>query len=72
MLQGTEGPDGKWQTYDMRSTVELPGHLLTQVKLRATANGISLRQFFIQAVESRLAGGPVKARLVPPCLYWWP
>ena len=57
-----------WHNYDMRTTVELPDHLLTQVKLRATANGISLRQFFIQAIESRLAAGPVKARLTPPCI----
>jgi hypothetical protein len=38
----------------MRTTVELPDELLTRAKLRATSSGISLRQFFVEAVEQKL------------------
>ena len=38
----------------MRTTVELPDELLTRAKLRAISSGISLRQFFVEAVEQKL------------------
>jgi hypothetical protein len=52
----------------MRTTIELPDELLQQAKLRAIALGISLRQFFIEAVETRLAPPQVKTRRRPPVI----
>jgi len=39
----------------MRTTVELPDEVLARAKSRAALTGISLRQFFIEAVEQKLA-----------------
>jgi hypothetical protein len=53
----------------MRTTIELPDELLTQAKLKAVASGISLRQFFIEAVEQKLAPEPKKkVRRDPPSI----
>lgn len=45
----------------MRTTIELPDDLLARAKSKAALSGISLRQFFIDAVEQKLAAQPVKS-----------
>jgi hypothetical protein len=45
----------------MRTTIELPDELLVQAKSRAALSGISLREFFIDAVKQKLAP-PAKTR----------
>jgi hypothetical protein len=52
----------------MRTTVELPDELLALAKSSAALNGISLRQFFIEAVQSRLAPEKRKLRKAPPAI----
>lgn len=49
----------------MRTTVELPDQLLEQARQRASETGVPLKQFFVSAVEQRLAL-PSKARRDPP------
>jgi hypothetical protein len=51
----------------MRTTVEMPDELLEQAKSRAAQAGISLRQFFIEAVEQKLAPAK-KLRKNPPVI----
>ncbi|HWE48651.1 MAG TPA: hypothetical protein VG273_02615 [Bryobacteraceae bacterium] len=48
--------------------MELPDHLLKQAKSRAAMSGVSLRQFFIEAIENRLAPESGKTRRDPPVL----
>lgn len=51
----------------MRTTVELPDELLQRAKSSAALSGISLREFFVQAVELRLSAGRTKkVRRTPP------
>jgi hypothetical protein len=52
----------------MRTTIELPDELLAQAKSKAALNGISLRQFFIEAVRYRLAPDQQKTRKAPPLI----
>jgi len=52
----------------MRTTIELPDELLTCAKSRAASAGISLREFFIQAVQQKLAIEKKKSRLPPPVI----
>jgi hypothetical protein len=52
----------------MRTTIELPDQLLALAKSTAALNGISLRQFFIEAVQSRLAPEKRKVRKAPPAI----
>lgn len=52
----------------MRTTIELPDDLLAQAKVRAAVSGVSLRQFFIEAVEQKLAPQKTKTRRVPPAV----
>ena len=52
----------------MRTTIELPDELLTLARNSAAVNGISLRQFFIEAVQSRLAPEKRKFRKAPPAI----
>ena len=52
----------------MRTTVELPDDLLAQAKGSAALSGISLRQFFIEAVRSRLVPERRKVRKAPPAI----
>jgi hypothetical protein len=52
----------------MRTTVELPDELLTQAKNAAALEGISLRQFFVQAIQYRLAPEKRKVRRSPPAI----
>ncbi len=52
----------------MRTTIELPDELLAQAKVNAAQRGISLRQFFMEAVQSRLAPEPRKVRKPPPMI----
>jgi hypothetical protein len=48
--------------------VELPDELLLKAKSRAALAGISLREFFIEAVEYRLAPAAKKIRRDPPVI----
>ena len=50
----------------MRTTVELPDQLLEHARASAAQSGLSLKEFFIAAVEARLASQPVKTRRPPP------
>lgn len=52
----------------MRTTIELPDELLTQAKSAAALEGISLRQFFVQAIRYRLAPEKQKVRRAPPAI----
>lgn len=52
----------------MRTTIELPDHLLMQAKSQAALSGISLREFFIVAVEQQLAPKTNKVRQSPPAV----
>ena len=52
----------------MRTTIELPDELLAQAKSRAALAGVSLKQFFIEAIEQRLAPESKKTRRKPPTL----
>ena len=52
----------------MRTTIELPDELLALARNSAAVNGISLRQFFIEAVQSRLAPEKRKVRKAPPAI----
>jgi hypothetical protein len=52
----------------MRTTIELPDEILTKAKSRAALEGISLRQFFIEAVEQKLAPPSRKIRREPPVI----
>lgn len=52
----------------MRTTIELPDDLLAQAKSRAALAGLSLKQFFIEAIEQRLAPQTPKTRRPPPVI----
>ena len=52
----------------MRTTIELPDELLALAKSNAALNGISLRQFFIEAVRYRLEPEKRKVRKTPPMI----
>jgi hypothetical protein len=50
----------------MRTTLEMPDSVLTRAKSEAALAGVSLKEFFIEAVEMRLAANSKKSRRVPP------
>jgi len=52
----------------MRTTIELPDELLVKAKTRAALAGVSLREFFIEAVEQKLAPLTKKIRRDPPVI----
>lgn len=52
----------------MRTTIEMPDHLLQRAKSEAALCGMSLREFFISAVELRLAGVQPKGRRRLPAI----
>jgi hypothetical protein len=52
----------------MRTTIELPDELLARAKSHAALTGISLKEFFIKAVEQNLAPQTPKTRRPPPVL----
>ena len=52
----------------MRTTIELPDELLVKAKSRAALAGVSLREFFIEAVEQKLAPVTKKIRRDPPVI----
>jgi hypothetical protein len=52
----------------MRTTIELPDDLLTRAEFRASASGISLKQFFIEAIERCLQPASSKVRRTPPAI----
>ncbi len=52
----------------MRTTIELPDELLKQVKSQAALSGLSIKEFFTQAVEEKLAAPKKKVRRPPPVI----
>jgi hypothetical protein len=50
----------------MRTTIEMPDELLVRAKREAAFAGITLREFFIQAVEQKLEPVRKKVRRPPP------
>jgi hypothetical protein len=52
----------------MRTTIELPDDLLARAKSNAALSGVSLKEFFIEAVEQKLAPRQAKMRRPPPAI----
>jgi hypothetical protein len=52
----------------MRTTIELPDELLRRAKSRAALAGVSLKEFFIEAVEQKLGAQAAKTRRPPPVI----
>jgi len=52
----------------MRTTIELPDELLARARSRAALSGISLKEFFVEAVERKLAPPQLKTRKSPPAI----
>ncbi len=52
-----------WENGSMKTTVEIPDPLFRQAKAAAAQQGLSLKDFFAQALSQRLrprAGGPME------------
>jgi hypothetical protein len=52
----------------MRTTIELPDELLICAKIRAALAGMSLKEFFIQAIQQKLTPEKKKIRRPPPAI----
>lgn len=52
----------------MRTTIELPDTLLMLARSRAALRGISLKEFFIEAIAKSLAPEKPKVRRPPPAV----
>ena len=52
----------------MRTTIELPDELLSSAKSRAALSGVSLKDFFIEAIEQKLELRREKTRRPPPAI----
>jgi hypothetical protein len=52
----------------MRTTIELPDELLKRAKSRAALDGVSLKEFFVEAVEQKLTPPMKKVRRPPPSI----
>ena len=52
----------------MRTTIELPDELLTIAKSRAALEGISLKEFFIEAIDQKLSPPKQRVRRPPPVI----
>jgi len=52
----------------MRTTVELPDILLTRARSQAALAGCSLKEFFAEAIEEKLASKGRKTRRPPPAI----
>jgi hypothetical protein len=52
----------------MRTTIELPDELLKRAKSRAALDGVSLKEFFMEAVEQKLTPQVKKVRRPPPSI----
>lgn len=50
----------------MRTTIEMPDALLKSAKKAAVSQGVSLKQFFISAVEQHLTAAASRPRLPLP------
>ncbi len=46
----------------------MPDDLLRRAKSRAALAGISIKEFFIEAIEQKLAGAKRKVRRPPPAI----
>lgn len=52
----------------MRTTIELPDALINQARSRAALRGISLKDFFIEAIEQALASEKENVPRPPPVI----
>lgn len=52
----------------MRTTIELPDELLARAKSHAALSGLSLKEFFIDALTRSLAPQNPKTRRPPPVI----
>ncbi|MDP9053385.1 MAG: hypothetical protein M3N93_03660 [Acidobacteriota bacterium] len=52
----------------MRTTIEFPDELLASAKRGAALSGLSLKDFFIEAIEQKLAPGGSRTRRPPPVI----
>jgi hypothetical protein len=52
----------------MLTTIDLPDELLARAKSRAALAGLSLKEFFIEAVEQKLTSPSAKVRRPPPVM----
>jgi hypothetical protein len=52
----------------MRTTIELPDEPLISAKSRAALAGISLKEFFVQAIRQKLTPEKTKVRRPPPAI----
>jgi hypothetical protein len=52
----------------MRTTIEFPDELLSQAKIQAALEGLSLREFFIAAVRQKLSPPVRKVRRALPLI----
>ncbi len=50
----------------MRTTIELPDNLLMRARSEAALAGVSLKEFFVSAIEQKLVTNRVKHRRPPP------
>ena len=57
-----------WEYVVMMTTVEIPDALIRQAKAYAASNGMSLKQFFTEALEEKLwrCAGEAAASAAPP------
>ena len=52
----------------MRTTIELPDELLSLAKSHAALSGVSLKEFFVEAIEQKLVQRRQKTRRPPPAI----
>lgn len=52
----------------MRTTIELPDELLSKAKAAAEASDVTLKQYFISALELKLQPSERKTRRPPPVI----
>lgn len=58
MLKKKVDNPGKLCEYaNMRTTIELPDHIMKKAKHKAVEEGITLKEFFIRSLEKELHGG---------------
>jgi hypothetical protein len=54
----------------LKTTIELPDRLFRQAKTAAVQEGVTLKQLFTEALESRLNGGSAASRGKPTAPKW--
>ena len=52
----------------MRTTIQLPDELLARARSKAALSGVSLKEFFIDAIKQKLGARQAKTRKPPPAI----